>query len=686
MNMEPSPAPSSALPSRSCPRCLSVIPERAPGGLCPRCLLDGASAPTDPGLGPQAWKTPTLAEIAAAFPGLEVLGHLGSGGMGCVYRVRERESGRVSALKVLPRELAADPAFVERFEREARTLARLRHPHIVGVHGFGQAGGFCFLLMEFVDGANLRQALRSGRFTPQQALALIPPLCEALQAAHAQGVLHRDIKPENLLLDAEGRVKIADFGIAKLLEDPATPSTGAHTLTRTGARVGTPHYMAPEQVETPEQVDHRADIYSLGVVFYELLTGELPLGRFPAPSIKAGLDARVDDIVFRALAKERELRQQTADQVRAEVEGLAGTEHDQKNKPSKRGPVWSRFGPWTRSRVVGVVAVALLAAWILPGITSWLFQERIATNQRVNRLKHLGLMLRTAGTADLASVTNHVFMTPELLTDPQTGKPILILGTSASDLSPGGMLAVSPPDPDTKSRSVLLGDGSVQQMSEEEFLNYLSRASPSVRASWGRSLRGSRIHTGRAVPSLVEGGTLVLEDNKAVSLSDWGLASALEQLSGAKHYSGFQHIYLGIREGGWDPNTKFVFLFPSAFSKHSPELRVVHWGGRFRDGGLLALLAVLAARENDEEALTWALNKGRPLWKDQERLVFFCRRPDAMGPEVDWLNLDQAFHDWEEIGMRTAEVLALKPGSSPTVTVFRHTGVPGQASRQIDWP
>ena len=398
MNMESTPAPSSALPSQACPRCLSPIPERAPGGLCPRCLLDGANAPTDAGLGPQSWKTPTLAEIASAFPGLEVLGHLGTGGMGCVYRVRERDSGRISALKVLPRELATDPAFVERFEREARTLSRLRHPHIVGVHGFGQAGGFCFLLMEFVDGANLRQALRSGRFTPQQALALIPPICEALQAAHAQGVLHRDIKPENLLLDAEGRVKIADFGIAKLLEGPGASAGEAYTLTRTGARIGTPHYMAPEQVETPEQVDHRADIYSLGVVFYELLTGELPLGRFPAPSIKAGLDARVDDIVFRALAKERELRQQTADQMKAEVEGLGGTESQERDKPAKRVSIWRRFGPWTGSRVVGAVAVALLAAWALLTVTVRFLQQNKAHADRiagVNRLKDIGLALKT---------------------------------------------------------------------------------------------------------------------------------------------------------------------------------------------------------------------------------------------------------------------------------------------------
>jgi serine/threonine protein kinase len=448
--------------------------------------LDGANAPTDAGLGTQSWKTPTLAEIASAFPALEVLGHLGSGGMGCVYRVRERDSGRISALKVLPRELAADPAFVERFEREARALSRLRHPHIVGVHGFGQAGGFCFLLMEFVDGANLRQALRSGRFTPQQALALIPPICEALQAAHAQGVLHRDIKPENLLLDAEGRVKIADFGIAKLLEGPGASSAEKYTLTRTGARIGTPHYMAPEQVETPDQVDHRADIYSLGVVFYELLTGELPLGRFPAPSIKAGLDARVDDIVFRALAKERELRQQTADQVKAEVEGLGKIETLQKVERWARGMIRSRFGVRTRFRVVGTVAVAVLAAWALLTVTVRFLQQNKFQADRiagVNRLKSLGLGLITSGTEDIAHPTNQRWML-DLLTSSPSGKPVLIFGTPDTDQPPSSILAVSPGDPDNKSQLVLNGDGSVEQLSEARFRERLSRASPSVRAAW----------------------------------------------------------------------------------------------------------------------------------------------------------------------------------------------------------
>ena len=317
-----------------CPHCGNAIPPEAHGGLCPRCVLLTAATPTEVGTeGAPRGERPTLAEVAEAFPELEVLDWIGSGGMGSVYRARRRADGTVVALKLLPRALAGRPEFVERFGREARALERLRHPNIVGIHAHGQQGGFCYLMMEHVDGPNLRQAMRSGRFSAAQSLEIVPSICSALQYAHSQGVLHRDLKPENLLLDAEGRVKIADFGIAKIVGD-ASGAPGEITLTRTGGRLGTPHYMAPEQIERPEWVDHRADIYSVGVVFYELLTGELPLGRFPAPSTKAYIDARVDDIVFRALAKERELRQQSADQVRAEVEGLSQAPTPQVSAPS----------------------------------------------------------------------------------------------------------------------------------------------------------------------------------------------------------------------------------------------------------------------------------------------------------------------------------------------------------------
>ena len=173
--------------------------------------------------------------------------------------------------------------------------------------------------MEYVDGPNLRQLERAGKLTPREALQIVPQICEALQYAHDEGIVHRDIKPENVLLDKKGRVKIADFGLAKILgREPQD-----FRLTGVGQVMGTPNYMAPEQVEHPQNVDHRADIYSLGVVFYEMLTGELPLGKFAPPSRKVQIDVRLDDVVLRTLEKEPERRYQTASQVKSAVETLS---------------------------------------------------------------------------------------------------------------------------------------------------------------------------------------------------------------------------------------------------------------------------------------------------------------------------------------------------------------------------
>src|SRR5262245_9786093 len=235
----------------SCPKCGGPIPAEAPQGLCPKCLLLQASVPTEGGKGTTP---PTREEVAAAIPHLEIIELIGQGGMGFVYKARQPKIDRVVALKILPRALAIDPAFAERFAREGRLLARLNHPNIVTLHDFGEADGFFYLLMEFVDGVNLRQAMKVGRFTPSQALAIVPKICEALQVAHLEGILHRDIKPENILLDSKGRVKIADFGIAKLIGETSSDAV----RTGSGAALGTPHYMAPEQFEKPNEVDHRA--------------------------------------------------------------------------------------------------------------------------------------------------------------------------------------------------------------------------------------------------------------------------------------------------------------------------------------------------------------------------------------------------------------------------------------------
>ncbi len=148
--------------------------------------------------------------------------------------------------------------------------------------------------MEYVEGVNLRQAILAGGMSPEQAFSIVPQICDALQFAHDEGIVHRDIKPENILLDKRGRVKIADFGLAKLVG-----ATADHTLTAEHQVMGTLRYMAPEQMEGTHAVDHRADIYSLGVVFYELLTGELPIGRFAPPSQKVQVDVRLDEVVLR---------------------------------------------------------------------------------------------------------------------------------------------------------------------------------------------------------------------------------------------------------------------------------------------------------------------------------------------------------------------------------------------------
>ncbi|MCC6353310.1 MAG: serine/threonine protein kinase [Verrucomicrobiae bacterium] len=328
---------------QTCSRCGAALPADAPQGLCPRCLgaFNFAEDTAAPGAAAPAQPPPSPEDIAPHFPQLEILECLGRGGMGVVYKARQKALGRPVALKILAPERGKDPEFAARFTREAQALARLDHPHIVTIHDFGQADGFFYLLMEFVDGVNLRQAMRAGRFTPQQALAVVPQICEALQFAHDRGIVHRDIKPENILLDRQGRVKIADFGVAKIFGSEATAAPEGEAepagLTQAKGVVGTPRYMAPEQVTHPLDVDHRADIYSLGVVLYEMLTGELPAARIEAPSKKVVIDVRLDEVVLRALATEPARRYQHASDVGTMVETIATTPAGSKASAKKSG-------------------------------------------------------------------------------------------------------------------------------------------------------------------------------------------------------------------------------------------------------------------------------------------------------------------------------------------------------------
>ena len=202
--------------------------------------------------------------------GYRVVRRIAEGGMGAVYEAVQLKLDRHIALKILSDRLALEPEFMQRFEREAKAAAALNHPNVVQVHDFGQSDGRHFLAMEYVEGEDLSTHIRDhGKLAVNQALDLIEQAASALQAAAAKAIIHRDIKPSNLILTKNGRVKVADLGLARILNE-------ASDMTMTGVTMGSPHFMAPEQAEDPRQVDHRADIYSLGITLLFLLTGKRP--------------------------------------------------------------------------------------------------------------------------------------------------------------------------------------------------------------------------------------------------------------------------------------------------------------------------------------------------------------------------------------------------------------------------
>jgi serine/threonine protein kinase len=254
------------------------------------------------------------AALAALFPQFEILETLGRGGMGVVYKARQIKLDRLVALKVIRPDAVHQKHFAERFQREALAMARLQHPGIVMIHDYGEVDGLYYLVMELVDGGDLRAPLARGKLAQEAALLIALQVCEAIEYAHGQGIIHRDIKPENILRTRSGQVKIADFGLAKLLQ----PSEAA-PLTQTRQVMGTPHYMAPEQLERPREADHRADIYSLGVLIYEMFTGSLPLGRYELPSEQLGTDEHLDDIIAKALARDPNARFQRIGDLRRDL-------------------------------------------------------------------------------------------------------------------------------------------------------------------------------------------------------------------------------------------------------------------------------------------------------------------------------------------------------------------------------
>ena len=314
----------------------------------------------------------------------ELLRLLGRGGMGAVYLARDRALERLVAIKVLPPGAGTDTALIERFRREARTVAALQHGGIVPLHAFGERRGLCWFVMGYVRGESLSARLeREGALPPDVARRILVEVADALDHAHRQGVVHRDIKPDNILLDdASGRALLTDFGIAR-----AETARAATALTQSGAVMGTPHYMAPEQA-TGEPLDGRSDLYALGVVGYEMLAGRLPFeGRTfrelvlqhvsvtprPIAEVAREVPADLGEAVMRCLAKEPDARFADAGALRS---ALGGAEHDDETLSIELGELKHSVAYAliavlvTATILASAVARGGIAGPMLPGLAS----------------------------------------------------------------------------------------------------------------------------------------------------------------------------------------------------------------------------------------------------------------------------------------------------------------------------
>lgn len=253
------------------------------------------------------YQPPSIEEIQALFPNLEVLSFIGHGGMGTYYQARQTKLDRLVAVKILLVDPGSDASLIEGFKREARVMGGLVHPNIIRIYDFGETDSTLYLVMEYVPGDILERLVDSRGFDLQEVVAIGTQVCRALAYAHELGVIHRDIRLGNTMLDANGQIKVGDFGLARLVGEELF----RRNLTEANQAMGTVDYLAPEQLDPGLSVDCRADIYSVGVMLYKLFTGTLSRGAFVLPStLVPGLDPRVDEIVIRCMQRNPDNRYQ----------------------------------------------------------------------------------------------------------------------------------------------------------------------------------------------------------------------------------------------------------------------------------------------------------------------------------------------------------------------------------------
>jgi serine/threonine protein kinase len=420
-----------------------------------RAMLGGVgSTPTGTGSKSHAqWVPPAPAELQALLPGYEILKMLGRGGMGAVYMARQRSLDRAVAIKILSGALAeaeGDYSFAERFKNEARAMARLSHPGIVSIFDFGETSdGLLYIVMEYIDGTDVsRMIAAEGRLHTEHAMAIAAHVCDALAYAHSEGIIHRDIKPANIMVGYNGVVKVADFGLAKV----RTPDGHSAGLTLSGLAMGTMHFIAPEALAGELVVDHRADLYAVGAMLYQMLTGKLPHGLFELPSMQVpGLDPRYDKIIAQAMREDREERYQDAGALRRDLDAIltqpvAKVEADdaeaaptlpamaRPHRPGRRGTKSAPAVPMVeKGGRMSVVWMMVIALFVAGGVKWWFFgQEKPGrTPELPQKPTAASRQAANAGTAS-SSPANATKDTPFVNSLGMKFVPVLITGGPTS--------------------------------------------------------------------------------------------------------------------------------------------------------------------------------------------------------------------------------------------------------------
>lgn len=352
----------------NCLRCGKPQPESTlVGGLCASCVAQGLRLDLlfmdEPGI---EEKEPPSIQVQ----GYEIQALIGGGGMGEVYRAVDLDDGEIVALKVVAGRLTRDPEVTARFEAEVAALSQLDHPNVVRVLDHGEtANGRRFLVMEYVDGCDLRRFLRAQRPDMERAFDIFAKVCAGVAHAHERGLAHRDIKPANILIGHESAVKVADFGLAKTLAD----TVAGYSFTQTRDTFGTPYYVAPEVTRNAGVADERSDVYALGVLLYELLTGTVPMGQFTPLSQRTGLDKRIDTVVSHALADDPERRLRSVKELAAAAAQIA---------------MAHRLGHVRRRRRVRMLAAAAVVTMLGVGaaVGAWYAGKQSESSKPAHRL------------------------------------------------------------------------------------------------------------------------------------------------------------------------------------------------------------------------------------------------------------------------------------------------------------